>query len=271
MTAAASPRPRRLSLVAWLRDGAHGATVGRAGAGACNLLVVSQVAMALVLTVGAGLLSANYLNLAEIDLGYRPAEVLALTLAPSDGAYETDASRRIAYRELLARVRNLRGVEAAGGTLLLPFEHGAVGMDGGVVLEANRWMGKTGPSVRQSPCSPYRLVTSRPWGLISWRAARSPTGTPRTPPPRSWSANRSRDTSGRRGNAVGRRLIAVGAEAESDDAPAWQTVVGVVEDARYRKLERGRFDLYVSFTQVSMSLNNHPRPERAALHGDVEA
>ena len=58
------------------------------------------------------------------------------------------------------------------------------------------------------------------------------------------------------GDAVGRRLVAVGAEAESDDAPAWQTVVGVVEDARYRKLERGRFDLYVSFTQVSMSLNH---------------
>ena len=74
MTAAASPRPGRLSLVAWLRDGAHGATAGRAGAGARNTLVVSQVALALVLTVGAGLLAASYVNLARVDLGYRPAD-----------------------------------------------------------------------------------------------------------------------------------------------------------------------------------------------------
>ena len=55
---------------------------------------------------------------------------------------------------------------------------------------------------------------------------------------------------------MGRRLIAIGAEADSDGVPAWQTVAGVVEDARYRELERGRFDLYVPFTQVSMGLNH---------------
>ena len=102
MTLAASPWPGRLSLVPWLRDGAQGATTGRAGAG--NLLVISQVAMALVLPVGAGLLTASCLNLAQIDLGYRPAEVLALTLTSWDGAYETDVTRRTAYPELLARV-----------------------------------------------------------------------------------------------------------------------------------------------------------------------
>ena len=105
MTAAASPRPGRLSLVGWLRDGARGATTGRAGAGARNTLIVSQVAMALVLTIGAGLLTASYRNLTQVDLGYRPVAVLALTLTPRDGAYEADAPRRTAYRELLARVR----------------------------------------------------------------------------------------------------------------------------------------------------------------------
>ena len=62
--------------------------------------------------------------------------MLALTLTPRDGVYEAETLRRAAYRGLLARVRELRGVEAAGGTLLLPFEHGVVGVDGGVVLEA---------------------------------------------------------------------------------------------------------------------------------------
>ena len=79
------------------------------------------------------------------------------------------------------------------------------------------------------------------------------------------------------GDAVGRRLIAVGAEAESDDAPAWHTVVGIVEDARYRELDRGRFDLYVPFTQVSMSLNHlvirtegDPARLAAALRSEVQ-
>ena len=135
ITVAASPRPATLSLVGWLREGARGATAGSAGTGARNLLIVSQVAMALLLRIGAGLLTASYLNLAQVDLGYRPAEVLTLTLTRRDGAYEADTVRRAAYRDLLARVRDRRGVEAAGGTLLLPFEHGVVGMDGGVVLE----------------------------------------------------------------------------------------------------------------------------------------
>jgi predicted permease len=256
MTLAASPWPGRLSLVAWLRDGAHGTTTGRAGAGARNVLVVSQVAMALVLTVGAGLLTSSFLNLARIDLGYRPAGALTVTLTPRDGAYEADLERRAAYRELLARVREVRGVEAAGGTLLLPFEHGVVGMDGGVVLEGEP---RDGPDRPERPPVAVHSVSTGYFAAmgIDLVAGRTFTDRDTTDAPAAvlvseslarylWPA----------GDAVGRRLIAVGAEAESDEDTAWQTVVGVVEDARYRELERGRFDLYVPFTQVSMGLNH---------------
>ena len=245
MTVAASPWPGRLSLVAWLRDGAHGATNGRAGAGARNLLVVSQVAMALVLTVGAGLLTSSYLNLAQVDLGYRPAEVLALTLTPRDGAYEADVARRTAYRELLARIRDVRGVEAAGGTLLLPFEHGVVGMDGGVVLEGEPL---DEPDRPERPPAAVQSVSPGYFAAmgIDLVAGRTFTDRDTTDAPAAVLVGESLARYlWPSGNAVGQRLIAIGAEAESDDAPAWQTVVGVVEDARYRELERGRFDLYV--------------------------
>ena len=276
MTAAASPRPGRLSLVAWLRDGAHGATAGRAGAGARNTLVVSQVAMALVLTVGAGLFASSYVNLARVDLGYRPAGVLALTLTPRDGAYEEVASRRPAYRDLLARLRDLRGVEAAGGTLLLPFEHGVVGVDGGVVLEGEPL---DGPDRPERPPVALQSVSPGYFEAMGLDLVAGRTFT-------------DRDTAGApaavlvseslarylwpTGEAVGRRLIAVGAEAGSDGDPAWQTVVGVVEDARYREIERGRFGLYVPFTQVSMGLNHlvvrtedDPARLAAALRAEV--
>ena len=96
MTSAASPRPGRRSLVAWLRDGAHGATAGRAGAGARNTLVVSQVAMALVLTVGAGLLAASYVNLARVDRGALADEQvpdLVFTEGRRGGLEESGANR----------------------------------------------------------------------------------------------------------------------------------------------------------------------------------
>ena len=256
MTLAASPWPGRLSLVAWLRDGAHGATTGRAGAGARNLLVVSQVAMALVLTVGAGLLTSSYLNLAQIDLGYRPAGVLALTLAPRDGVYGADVQRRTAYRELLARIRQVRGVQAAGGMLLLPFEHGVVGIDGGVVLEGEPL---DGPDRPERPPVAVQSVSPGYFAAmgIDLVAGRTFSDRDTTDAPAAVMVSESLARYlWPSGEAVGRRLIAIGAEAESDDAPAWQTVVGVVEDARYRELERGRFDLYVPFTQVSMDLNH---------------
>ena len=277
MTAAASPWPGRLSLVAWLRDGAHGATNGRAGAGARNLLVVSQVAMALVLTVGAGLLTSSYLNLAQVDLGYRPAEVLALTLTPRDGAYEADVARRTAYRELLARIRDVRGVEAAGGTLLLPFEHGVVGMDGGVVLEGEPL---DEPDRPERPPVAVQSVSPGYFAAmgIDLVAGRTFTDRDTTDAPAAVLVGESLARYlWPSGNAVGQRLIAIGAEAESDDAPAWQTVVGVVEDARYRELERGRFDLYVPFTQVPMRLNHlvirtrgEPAQLAAALRSGVQ-
>ena len=277
MTAAASPRPGRLSLVGWLRDGARGATTGRAGAGVRSTLIVSQVAMALVLTIGAGLLTSSYRNLTQVDLGYRPAEVLALTLTPRDGAYESDAPRWTAYRELLARVRDLRGVKAAGGTLLLPFEHGVVGMDGGVVLEGEPL---DGPDRPQRPPVAVQSVSPGYFEAmgIDLVAGRTFSDRDTTEAPAAVMVSESLARYlWPSGGAVGRRLIAVGAEAESADAPAWQTVVGVVEDARYREIERGRFDLYVPFTQVAMSLNHlvirtegDPARLAAALRSEVQ-
>ena len=255
MTAVASPRKAGgLALVAWLRDGAPGATAGRTRAGARNILVVTQVATALVLIVGAALLARSYLNLAEVDLGYRPEHVLTVNVAPRDGAYPTHEQRRVAYRELLARIRDVPGVAAASAAFLLPFEHGVVGVDGGVVLEgeptAQLERRERPPMAVQSVSPGYframgiRLVTGRPFTdrdtvdapgavIVSESLARY-----------LWPAN----------DAVGQRLIAVGAEMHSGDNPNWQTVVGVVADARYREIEHDRFDLYVPAEQVAMSV-----------------
>ena len=114
-------------------------------------------------------LGTSYLNLVQVDLGYRPAEVLALTLTPRAGVYEADTARRAAYRDLLARIRELRGVEAVGGTLLLPFEHGVVGMDGGVVLEGEPLDGPSADAWSRSARrpSPTSLRRGKPSSVSS--------------------------------------------------------------------------------------------------------
>ena len=256
MTAATSPGDRRLPLTTWLRDGARGATGGRAGSAARSALVVSQVAMALVLTVGAGLLASSYLNLTRVDLGYRPAGVLALTLTPRDGVYVADSRRRTAWRELLDRIREVRGVEAAGGALLLPFEYGVVGVDGGVVLEGEPL---DGPDRPERPPVAMQSVSSGYFQAMGIDLVAGRTFTDRDTVEAPAAVVVSESLAGSlwpSTEPLGRRLIAIGAEAESDDSPAWQTVVGVVADARYRELERGRFDLYVPFTQAPMRLNH---------------
>ncbi len=256
LTAATSPGPNRLPLAAWLNGGARGVTESRAGSAARNVLVVFQVAMALVLAVGAGLLASSYLNLARVDLGYRPTEVLTVSLTPRAGAYEADAQRRSAYRELLNRVRELRGVEAAGGALLLPFQHGVVGVDGGVILEGEPL---DGPDRPERPPVALQSVSPGYFRAMGIDLVAGRTFTDRdtvdAPPAVVVSESLARYLWPNR-EPLGRRLIAIGARAEADDSPAWQTVVGVVGDARYRELERGRFDLYVPFTQVPMSLNH---------------
>ena len=277
MTALASPRLGELSVAGWLREGASGLTAGRTRTGARNGLLVSQVALALVLTIAAGLLTSSYRNLAQVDLGYRPGEVLTLSLTPRDGTYVADTQRRTAYLDLLTRIRDLRGVEAAGGTLLLPFEYGVVGVDGGVVLFGEP---RAGPDRPQRPPVAVQAISSGYFEAMGIDLVAGRTFTDRettdAPPAVIVSESLARSLWPAR-DAVGERLLAIGAEAESEAAPAWQTVVGVVGDTRYREIERGQFDLYVPFTQVPMHLNplvirteDDPARFAAAIRSEVQ-
>ena len=167
-------------------------------------------------------------------------------------------------------------MEAAGGTLLLPFGHGVVGMDGEVVLEGEP---REGPERPQRPPAAVQSVSPGYFEAMGIDLVAGRTFTDRDTADAPGAVLVSESLARYlwpAGGAAGRRLIAVGAEAGSGDVPAWQTVVGVVEDARYREIERGRFDLYVPFTQVSMGVNHlvirsqgDPARLAAALRSEV--
>jgi putative ABC transport system permease protein len=77
------------------------------------ILVVAEVALAVVLLAGAGLVMRTFVNLREVPLGFEAASVLAVELAPRGARYAPGPPLRRFYAELLARVRALPGVESA--------------------------------------------------------------------------------------------------------------------------------------------------------------
>jgi putative ABC transport system permease protein len=103
-----------------LRESGRSGSGSRSRTRARNGLVVSQIALALVLLVSAGLLLRSFARLQDVDLGVRPANVLAFEVHLPAGRYE-DAERRARFhREFGASLARLPGVRAAGAVSRLP-------------------------------------------------------------------------------------------------------------------------------------------------------
>ncbi|HQZ38965.1 MAG TPA: ABC transporter permease [Vicinamibacterales bacterium] len=111
---------RNLNLVDGLREGNQQATIGRARQRLRSSLVISAVALAVVLVVGAGLMARSLTELGRVDLGFRPSHVLTLRLAVPAARYDTPERVVDFYRDLLSRVRAMPGVQSAGVVRALP-------------------------------------------------------------------------------------------------------------------------------------------------------
>ena len=109
-----------LNLVESLREGSQQATLGGGRQRLRAALVVAEVALAVVLVVGAGLMIRSLSALGRIDLGFNPANVLTLRLAVPTTSYDTPEKVVDFYRQLMERVRALPGVQAAGVVRVLP-------------------------------------------------------------------------------------------------------------------------------------------------------
>jgi len=103
-----------------LKDSGPGMSQGKSQERLRSTLVVSEVALACVLLVGAGLLLRSFVRLLDVDLGFEPAHVLAMKVELNDGG-ETKR-RGPVVQEILRQVRELPGVEAAGMSDMLPLD-----------------------------------------------------------------------------------------------------------------------------------------------------
>ncbi len=85
-----------------------------------SVFVVSEVALALVLLAGAGLLIRTLQHLWDVNPGLNPQHVLTMQVALSPTLFADPSAIRTAWRQLLDRVRSIPGVESAAVTILVP-------------------------------------------------------------------------------------------------------------------------------------------------------
>jgi predicted permease len=104
----------RMDVQGPLRDEGRGGTAGRTRFRYRQLLVVSQTSLAIMLLIASGLLIQSFWRLRNVDPGFNPSEVLALSLSLPTARYPDDADVTGFYRDLMPRVAAVPGVEAAG-------------------------------------------------------------------------------------------------------------------------------------------------------------
>jgi predicted permease len=192
-----------------------------------DALVVAQVAAALVLLVGAGLMIRTLINLQTADLGFRPAGLLTMRTTLPTAKYSDEAQRLAFFDAVLARVAALPGVESAAYASLLPFlsQGNTIGyaVEGKVVEQGQDAVYRSGTPAhlktlgvevvegrlleeRDGPGAPLVAVINETFARMHWSGE----------------------------SALGRRVRFGG------PSTPWRTIVGVVKDVR----ERG-FDLAI--------------------------
>jgi predicted permease len=105
-----------------LKDSNRGSSQGRGHAWIRSALVVSEIGLACVLLVGAGLLIRSFVRVLDVNMGFRPERAAALRIDPNS-SYKTQESQNAYYTEALHRVMAIPGVEDAGLSDSLPLGH----------------------------------------------------------------------------------------------------------------------------------------------------
>jgi putative ABC transport system permease protein len=206
-----------------------------------DLLVVAQIAVALVLLVGAGLLVRTLANLRGIDLGFRPDRLLTMQTTLPVPRYADPTARLAFYNRVVAGVRELPGIESAAYVSTLPFL--SIGNTTGYIIEGVQPVEGQDALYRVATPDYLRTIGAE---LLDGRLPDERDG--RDAPPvvvlnatfaRLYWPDRS---------AVGRRVRFGG-----ENAP-WRTVIGVVKDVRERGYElQMKPGAYVTYAQVLTS------------------
>ncbi|HEX6107186.1 MAG TPA: ABC transporter permease [Gemmatimonadales bacterium] len=236
----------RPDLTGALVEGGRGGTAGAARQRFRRGLVVAQIALALVLIAGAGLLVQSFLRLRAVDPGFDPEGVLTARVELSPVRYERSDQIRRFYDELIRRLEELPGVGSAAAVRALPMT-GQLEIGDWSFLQEGRFSSPPLPT-EWTPAD-WQVVTPeyfRTMGIpvLQGRGVEDGDriGAPgavvinQTLARQVWPA----------GDAVGQRILLGGGGTDS----IYRTVVGVVGDVRHRGLSADpRPEMYLPHQQ----------------------
>ncbi len=211
-----------------------------------SALVAAEIAVSVMLLIGAGLLARSFANLRRVELGFDPRNLLTCQLSLQGDAYREAPARRRFFMELFSRLESQPGIVAASGILIRPLE-GAIGWDVPYLLE-----GQSASDMPRNVVPNYEAVAPHYFRAmdIPLRAGRDFTAADSDQSPRvaivSETMARALFPTGV--DPIGKRIKVGSADAD------WTTIVGVAGDARYRELKDIRWDVYVPFLQVSQGV-----------------
>ena len=144
----------RVQLVDGLRQGGKGSSLGARTGWARNAFVVAEIALAVVLVVGAGLLARSLAAIAAVDMGFSPDRLLVLRTSVPVRSVEEAPRATAFYRDLLPELRAIPGVSSVAGVMSLPTQ---VGSSGGYWIEGGASFQQLG--IAKSPQAILNVVT----------------------------------------------------------------------------------------------------------------
>ena len=215
-------RASRTPIANTLKDGVavSQSASGRLRAG----LVVAEIAAAVMLLVGAGLLARTFAELRRVDVGFDTGKLLVLRITPDAARYRTNAQTTDYYRRVLDSLREVPGIDSVAAITALPMS--TIGSD----FTRPYWPEDAGPEGKVISQASIRMATPGYFGtlrlpLISGRefTDRDDANAPRVVVVNQKLARQAWGA----GNPVGRRLI-----LDYQRGPYPYEVVGVVRDAR---------------------------------------
>jgi len=212
-------------------------------------LVGAEVALAVVLLIGGGVLLRSFARLTAAPLGFDRTHALTAELFLPEPKYADPTKVRTFYRDAAVRLAQIPGVTAAGGVLLRPLA-GPDGFDYPLTLE-----GSDADAQRRQPLVNYEAVTpgylnASGIPLVQGRdiTAADDEKAPRVVIVSAATAKQFWPNA----SPVGKRL-----KWGPPDSPApWVTVIGVAGAARYRDPRVESLDVYVPYTQSPWKLNH---------------
>jgi putative ABC transport system permease protein len=257
----------RLDVNGMLKEGGRGEGLGRRGHRLLGGFVVSQVAVALVLLVGAGLLIRSFVRLRAVDPGFRPDHVLTMRLTLPQSRYAEDGQVAAFYDDLLRRTSALPGVQSSATISNLPM--GGDNASASFAIE-----GQNVPEGQPSPHGDSHVVSQDYFRTLGIPLVQGRVFEPGDGPDATQVAAIDQVLADRywpKGDALGHRMRLF--FEGSDDKPVWRTIVGVVGHVKKYGLDgRVKEQYYMPSTQMprrGMTLVLRTATDPASLIGAV--